>query len=222
MEVNTNVQLQRTQKGREEIRQKTHVLTQSERMLLVLADGVTPTQVLRRKLRSMPERPLMLAIADLTAKGFLEKAVPSESQPADKLDAATIERFVRQDPQDPIAISALTIQSELAERMNASSAGSDPDPQKAAAGLGDSRPSQSAGVDFYLPLEVPASVEVPNWQPSSSMGNLITANGTEEHHGSLRRRAKRERRGRRVQVGYWFLFAGLVCVMVWLVVQVPR
>jgi hypothetical protein len=107
--------------------------------------------------------------------------------------------------------------------MNASSAGSDPDPQKAAAGLGDSRPSQSAGVDFYLPLEVPASGrEVPNRQPSSSMGNLITANGTEEHHGSLRRRAKRERRGRRVQVGYWFLFAGLVSVMVWLVVQVPR
>ena len=80
--------------------------------------------------------------------------------------------------------------------------------------VGGMEEGEASGVDFYLPLEVqiPGSQTVPAFQVASAP-NLITANGAELREETTARRMKRARRSRQVQIGYWLLFAGLVCAV---------
>jgi len=223
MVANSSARLRRTQRGQQEIRHKSHVLTQSERLILVLADGYTTLDILRQKLQGVADRHFKLGIADLLAKGFVEKVVTPNRQP-EVLDAALVEPYVRQDPLDPIGIAELTLQAK-SKKVVASM-----EPNKKMVGvdnqhkiaqrdkpLTDVEQGESSGVDFYLPLE--ASPEPTNTKPSAPVfqmpvaTELIMGNSADLDESSDRQ-IKRARRSRYVQIGYGLLFIGLVCAVI--------
>jgi hypothetical protein len=227
MAAKSDARLRRTQRGQHEIRQKSHVLTQSERLILVLADGYTSVDILRRKLQGVTDRYFKLSVADLMAKGFIEKVVVPNRQP-DVLDVVLAEHFVRQDPLDPVTINELTLQpkSKKVAQVNIP-------PEKKAAGNDAREPvqtdkldaepgqSESAGVDFYLPLEAPLNLpKAPVFQMPVAT-ELIMGNSADPIEVSDRQ-IKRARRGRRMQIGYGLLFLGLVCAMILIVLLKTR
>lgn len=203
MAANINARLQRTQRGRDEIRDKSHALTQSERLILAMADGITPTEGLKRKLPGVVERRFRLVVADLIAKGFLEQGGPTANPSPEILDAATLEHYVRQDPLDPVTITALTLQPGRIGVPRVAAVSENVQKIPAARDMEGTDTSESSGVDFYLPLEA----QVP------TASNLITANGADQRQRTSARRMKRARRSRYIQIGYWLLFAGLVCAV---------
>ncbi len=192
-----NIKLQRTPKGEAEIRKKSNALTQSQRLILATVDGVSQIVELQRKLGGMAKRRFALAVADLTARGMVEEA--RNPMVPDKLDPRLIERFVRQDPSDPITITALYLQAPS---------------RPAAKPVMSSKPSPE--VDFYIPLTPRDKPAAPKWQPPENV-KLITGNSGEAKGGSSRHRARRERRSKRIQLAYGLLFAALVCVIVGLI-----
>ena len=189
-----NIKLQRTPKGEAEIRKKSNALTQSQRLILAAVDGVSQVADLQRKLGGMAKRRFTLAVADLTARGLVAES-RNQIVP-DKLDPQLIEHFVRQDPSDPITITALYLQA--------------PSRPVAKPAMSASKPSPD--VDFYIPLTPRDKPPPAQWQPPENV-KLITGNsgGGEEKSSSSRRRARRAQRSRQIQIGYWLLFAGLVC-----------
>jgi hypothetical protein len=204
MALNTNARLIRTQRGQGEVRQKSHTLTQTERLILVLVDGITPIDQIPRKLRGLTERRFKLALADLKAKGLVEEAASASVDGADVLERGAVESFVRQDALDPITISSLTLQPQNWV----------PKPKlvgepKAADKADD---EQTGGVDFYLPLEpqAPIVTATPVFQVASAP-NLITVNGADQRAVTSAASVKRARRSRKIQIGYALLFAGLLC-----------
>lgn len=214
MATNVNPRLHRTRRGQNEIRKKSHVLTQGERLILALVDGESSNDVLRRKLRGIVERRFRLAIADLKAKGFIEDRMPSENDQPDSLDSATIEKFVRQDPLDPVTITALKLQPQMLN-LPVAAPGSDLGELDAATLFVANTPDidTSHGVDFYIPLEIQTApaANAPAFQPMAS--NLIMGNTSAPRSASSNRRARRMKRSRNIQIGYWLLFAGLVCAV---------
>jgi|GEM_PF-2608144 len=220
MAPNVNPRLHRTQRGLKEIRKKTHVLTQCERLILALVDGESSIEVLKRKLGGVVERRFRLAVADLKAKGFIEERMAVENAQAESIDSATLEKFVRQDPLDPVTITALKLQPQM---LNVP-------PPPVSSDLGDLEsatlfvPTEteidtSAGVDIYLPLEPqPVQAEKPKTPTKPMASELIMGNTNAaaspriDTNPSNSRRARRARRSRYIQIGYWLLFAGLVCV----------
>jgi hypothetical protein len=192
-----NIKLQRTSKGEGEIRKKSHSLTQSQRLILATVDGVSQIAELQRKLGGMAKRRFTLAIADLTARGLVEEA--KNPLVPDRLDLQLVECFVRQDPLDPITISALYLQAP---------------PRPAAKSMSSNKPSPE--VDFFIPLTPPKIKTEPKWEPPAEDAKLVMGNtgGDDTKHGSSRRRERRELRSKRIQMGYYLLFAGLVVVVV--------
>jgi hypothetical protein len=187
----TNIKLQRTSKGDGEIRRKSHALTQSQRLVLASVDGVSQIGELQRRLAGMAKRRFTLAVADLTARGLIEESKNPMLVP-DKLDLQLIERFVRQDPSDPITITALYLQAPTR---------SAPKPAMS------SKPSPE--VDFFIQLTANSNPVPTQWQPPED-AKLIMGNSGEAKGSSSRRRARRAQRSRQIQVGYWLLFAGSV------------
>jgi len=195
-----NIKLQRTFKGEGEIRKKSHSLTQSQRLVLAAVDGVSQIAELQRRLSGMARRRFTLAVADLTARGLVEEA--KNPMIPDKLDLRMVEHFVRQDPLDPITISALYLQAP---------------PRPAAKPAMSSKPSPE--VDFFIPLKVRENPPAAVWKPPGEEAKLITGNTAgEEKHGSSRRRERRELRSKQIQMGYYLLFAALVMVVIGVVV----
>lgn len=208
MAVNISARLRRTQRGQDEIRQKSHTLSQNERLILAIVDGFSPTETLKRKLRGMVDRRFKLAVADLKAKGYIEEAVPITDSAPEILDALIVERFVRQDPLDPVSPDALSLQPESRQR-----AGAGVELEIAQDKSAQPPGADGGGVDFYLPLEIQ---EAPALRTSNLEGvasKLITENDSDQWQGLSGRGMKRARRSRYIQIGYWLLFAGLVCAM---------
>jgi hypothetical protein len=144
----------------------------------------------------MAKRRFTLAVADLTARGLVEEA--RNPLVADKLDLKLIEHFVRQDPADPITITALYLQA----------------PPRPVAKPVMSASKSSSEIDFYIPL-TPRDKPAPAiWQPPDDAKLITTNSGGEEKGSSSRRRARRAQRSRQIQIGYWLLFAGLVCAVI--------
>lgn len=236
MATNVNPRFQRTKKGQIEIRRKSHVLTQSERLILVLADGESTYEVLRRKLGGIVERRFRLAIADLKAKGFIEERTTSAPGLNEVLDFATLENFVRQDPLDPVTITALKLQPQMLNMPpptppSSSSSSSDLGDLESSATLFvpvEAEIDTSRGVDIYLPLELQPVQNLSAARPTPMASELIMGNtnsmassridtrSSPSSSGSSISSSKRERRAKRsrnIQIGYWLLFAGLVCVV---------
>lgn len=99
---------QRTDTGRQEIQNKTHGLTQSERLVLIMVDGVTTYADLRSRLPVLTRERFDRALAKLE-KGELvvEVLLPVPGQARDEIDKSVIDRFLQQDPLDPLTVLML-------------------------------------------------------------------------------------------------------------------
>jgi hypothetical protein len=96
---------QRTEAGRDEIRQKSRGLTQSERLVLIMVDGASTYQQVRAKLSALTDERFNRAISSLQKKELvLEVFLPLEGQVAEELESTVIDRFLHQDPLDPVTI----------------------------------------------------------------------------------------------------------------------
>lgn len=99
---------QRTQAGREEIQKKSHGLTQSERLVLIMVDGASATHAVRSKLPVLTDERFNRALGNLQKKDLItEVLLPLEGQAADELEPTIIDRFLQQDPLDPVTIILL-------------------------------------------------------------------------------------------------------------------
>lgn len=96
---------QRTHTGREEIHNKSHGLTQSERLVLIMVDGVSSYKEIRGKLPVLTDERFDRALQKLQAKELvLEVFMPLEGQSPEELERTVIDRFLQQDPMDPVTI----------------------------------------------------------------------------------------------------------------------
>ncbi|MES2069951.1 MAG: hypothetical protein V4488_06355 [Pseudomonadota bacterium] len=96
---------QRTEAGRAEIQNKERGLTQSERLVLIIADGVSSYANLRIKLKSLVRERFDRAVRKLTEKGLLyEVMFPEEGQKPDTVDPEMMDRFLKQEDDDPVSI----------------------------------------------------------------------------------------------------------------------
>lgn len=112
---------QRTQAGRDEIKQKSHGLTQSERLVLIMIDGVAPAGEVRRKLPALTDERFKRALHKLQQKELiLEVFMPVEGQAAEKLESSVIDRFLQQDPLDPVTIIMQDPDDELDAHLSGS------------------------------------------------------------------------------------------------------
>lgn len=104
---------QRTHAGREEIRNKSNGLTQSERLVLIMIDGVTPYRDLKVKLPVLSSERFDRALAKLEkSELILEVLLPAAGQPCDEIEKSLIDRYLQQDPLDPLTILALHPEEE--------------------------------------------------------------------------------------------------------------
>jgi hypothetical protein len=99
---------QRSQAGRDEIQQKSHGLTQSERLVLIMVDGASATHTVRSKLPVLTDERFYRALGNLQKKELItEVLLPLAGQAADELEPTIIDRFLQQDPLDPVTIILL-------------------------------------------------------------------------------------------------------------------
>lgn len=217
----------RTGKGLREIQHKTHDLTQSERLVLILVDGVTPCAGLRDKLKGLAEDRFHRALQSILKKDLVVEAlVPLENAESEKLDSKVVDRFLRQDPLDPITIISLEPQAELSVNgMGEVKAGTYKGPES---GVTESmqlklRPGISK-VDFYLPLERAIMQPVLDVRSSpvveGRLHMISTPSGSRRRDSAGKRR--REARSRKVQLGYWLLFVGLVFIILFVALHNTR
>lgn len=105
---------QRTHAGREEIHKKSHGLTQSERLVLIMVDGVSSYMEIRAKLPVLTDERFERALQKLQLKELaLEVFMPLEGQAPDELERAVIDRFLQQDPMDPLTVILHDPEDEL-------------------------------------------------------------------------------------------------------------
>lgn len=109
-----SVIFQRSQAGRDEIKQKSHGLTQSERLVLIMVDGVACHADIRTKLPVLTDERFARALRRLQEKELvLEVFMPVEGQSAEELEPELIDRFLRQDALDPVTIIVRDPEDEL-------------------------------------------------------------------------------------------------------------
>jgi hypothetical protein len=100
--------LQRTDIGLETVKTKSIRLTQSERLVLIIVDGVTPYHALREKVWALSTERFMRAMNTLLEKNLIfEVLLPDENQQREELDSAIVDRFLEQDTLDPVTIISL-------------------------------------------------------------------------------------------------------------------
>lgn len=124
---NPEIIFQRTQTGRDEIQQKSHGLTQSERLVLIMVDGVSNYKEVRAKLPVLTAERFDRALSNLQKKDLiLEVFLPIDGQPAETLERTVIDRFLQQDPLDPVTIIVRDPEEELGVLGQAFTPGSAP------------------------------------------------------------------------------------------------
>lgn len=102
---NPAIVFHRTQAGKDEIQQKSHGLTQSERLVLIMVDGVSTYEQVRSKLPVLANDRFSRAVGKLQAKELiLEVFLPVEGQAPEEIERTVIDRFLQQDPLDPVTI----------------------------------------------------------------------------------------------------------------------
>jgi hypothetical protein len=113
-----NTMFLRTHSGRIEIAEKACGLTQSERQVLILIDGITPYSGLIQKLERLKADRVARAIDTLSGKGLIcEVLLPVEGEGAEELDAGMVERFLHQDPMDPVTIISFHPEDEFGDAV---------------------------------------------------------------------------------------------------------
>lgn len=162
----------RTQAGRDEIKQKTYGLTQSERLVLIMVDGVSTYSEVRKKLPSLTDERFERALKKLQQKELvLEVFMPVEGQEAEELEPAIIDRFLQQDPLDPVTVIMYDPDEELEGRSGTpmipvqTPAATSTPPMPAAAPTTDAVPP-APEVQLAQP-EDPVTISVPATEPMS-------------------------------------------------------
>lgn len=161
---------QRTDAGRIEIQLKKQGLTQSERLVLIVVDGRVPLVELGEKLKGLESSRIGRAIERLLSKQLIfEVLLPGSSVKVDVVDSVLIDRFLQQDPLDPVTIVSFDADYEYEESglVNATvcdvTSISQNDGSRVGGEVRSSRQSihepvlmasgePFLGVDFYIPL----------------------------------------------------------------------
>ena len=105
---------QRTESGRSEIKNKMHGLTQSERLALIVVDGVSTYGDLRKKLNGLSEERMERALTKLLQKNLVFEVLLSTDDAVDEeIDSKTVDRFLHQDPLDPVTIMSIDPEEEF-------------------------------------------------------------------------------------------------------------
>jgi hypothetical protein len=179
--VDTSLIFQRTHTGREEIHEKRHGLTQSERLVLIMVDGVTPYSDVRKKLPVLRDERFARAFNTLIKKELIvEVFMPVPDQSPEAVERSIIDRFLQQDPLDPVTIIIHDVEEEL----------------------GETRPRNDA-IGAGAPLASVAPATKVQTTMSDAVGESITTPVTQaamdEHHIALADSLTSELRERRVQ-----------------------
>ncbi len=88
-------------------------MTQSERLVLIIADGVSSYAGLRIKLKSLARERFDRAVRKLMDKGLLyEVMFPEEGQAPDMVDPEVMDRFLKQEDDDPVSIISFDPEEE--------------------------------------------------------------------------------------------------------------
>lgn len=96
---------QRTHAGRTEIHEKKAGLTQSERLVLIMVDGVTPYSGVRSKLPVLTDQRFERAVRTLQQKELVSEVfMPVDGEKPEEVERTVIDRFLQQDPLDPVTI----------------------------------------------------------------------------------------------------------------------
>lgn len=107
---------QRTEAGRDEIRQKQGGLTQSERQVLIMVDGVARYQEVRGKLSALTNERFDRAVHTLLKKDLISEVfLPVAGQKAEQIETAVAERFLQQEPTDPVTIISYDPEEDFGE-----------------------------------------------------------------------------------------------------------
>lgn len=222
---------QRTDSGRTEIKTKMHGLTQSERLALIVVDGVTPYIGIRQKLKGLTDERFNRALNNLLQKNLIfEVLLDGEVTDDDEFDAAIIERFLHQDPLDPVTIISFDVEDEFGIDMQVEGAAL-PVPHvanasKPTATRALSPPSASlykdAGptvvfphrittVDIYLPLE-----KVTVQTPGNRHDDIRQSAQSADYPGGFRAPA------RKIQWGQLVIAAGIVVIVISIVLKLAH
>lgn len=106
--MDTTAILQRTDIGLETIKTKSIKLTQSERLILIVVDGVTSYGTLRDKVWALSTERFTRALKTLLDKELIyEVLLPDAYQQPEELDSTVVDRFLQQDPLDPVTIISM-------------------------------------------------------------------------------------------------------------------
>jgi hypothetical protein len=106
----------RTETGRAEIREKKNGLTQSERLVLIMIDGVADCGAVKEKLSSLTPERFKRAIQTLSKKELISEIfLQLENQPAEEIDQAVVDRYLHQDAMDPVTIISAYPDEEFEE-----------------------------------------------------------------------------------------------------------
>lgn len=107
---------QRTQVGRDEIYRKQAGLTQSERLVLIMVDGTTSCQDIRTKLPALKDERFERAMHTLLKKELItEVFLPVEGQESEQIETEVVNRFLHQDPADPVTIISYNPEEDFDE-----------------------------------------------------------------------------------------------------------
>jgi hypothetical protein len=235
--VNGAVVFQRSDSGRDEIYAKTHGLTQSERLVLTIIDGVTPYDGLRQKLKGLSRDRFDRALSALLKKHLVfEVLFPVEDQKPETLDAKVTDRFLQQDPLDPVTIIVFDTDDEFGgddatdevdeheitiQLPNIKKTASEMVSEQVVMTMGNNqeeinlRTKGFAKVDFYLPLEPQnakpfavdeVSVSAERALPPSS---VMTAEFNSPAINKLWQRGN----NKNSQWSYWIILGGLVFIL---------
>lgn len=113
---NPDLIYQRSHSGRAEIQEKKSGLTQSERLVLIMVDGVSSYKSIRAKLPVLQDERFARAMRTLLNKELvLEVFMPVDGQAAEEVERSVIDRFLQQDPLDPVTIIMYDDDERLAD-----------------------------------------------------------------------------------------------------------
>ncbi|MDY7573115.1 hypothetical protein [Actimicrobium sp. CCI2.3] len=220
---------QRTDAGRIEIQLKKEGLTQSERLVLIVVDGRAPLSELDDKFKGLESSRIRRAIEKLVVKQLIfEVLMPGTSVKNEVVDAVLIDRFLEQDPLDPVTVVSFDADYEYVEGQLANNLDQQDFPIPFLAGssimrekgvlypiLSSQRPDvfvQSVElVDFYIPLFKSSPAETGGSVSPRSTGFGLSAAVRSVFH--LRDRWRPSDRGQVILMLWLLLFSfGLVIV----------
>ncbi len=201
----------RTAKGLAEIQHKTHGLTQSERLVLIIVDGVTSYGGLREKLKGLAEGRFESALLSLLGKDLVEERDTPEAEPAmEFLNSGLIAGFLRQDPLDPVTVISPDVQLEDRESGIPKSLPSSSEELVL-------RPGKITKVDIYLPLEpVVRATELAPKRDVERVSRPISA----PTNALSRVRSESKLVGNLRVESAWVFFVSLVLLILFIVLQI--